>query len=183
MKKITAFLLTLTMLLLLCSCEMQERQYSTYNPRIYYDMPQTEVDQILSEKYDTVNFGDEITYSISTSQDFMKIDSEFAVAPTVTYKFEDGKLKAISQHYKFSTGMPSSILDLYNTYLAVALGIDEVEIKNETSERDDGTVWNYISSAMYETETEDVSLISFKDYEGNVTSIYIDFSSNNRKYF
>lgn len=182
MKKITAFLLTITMILFLCSCGTEERQYSTYNPNIYYDMPQNEVDKILSEKYDTVNFGDKITYSISTVQDFMKIDPDVAVAPTVSYEFEDGRLKTISQHYIFSNGMPNSILDLYNTYLAIALGVDEVEIKQETSELDDGTVWNYISAAVYELENEQVYLISINDFYGNANSIFIDFSSNKKSF-
>ena len=182
MKKITAFLLAITMILFLCSCGTEERQYSTYNPNIYYDMSQNEVDKILSEKYDTINFGDKITYSISTDQDFMKIDPDIAVAPTVSYEFEDDKLKAISQQYKFSSGMPSSILDLYNTHLAIALGVDEVEIKQETSELDDGTVWNYISAAIYELENERVYLMSTNDFHGNVNNIYIDFSSNKRSF-
>ena len=178
MKKIEVFILGFAMLLILCSCESQERLYSTYNPEIYYGMPQNEVDKILSEKYTTINFGDEINYWISEDQDFMKIDPEFAVPPSVTYKFVDGKLDEINHKYEFPNGVPGSLVELYNTYLAVALDFEEVEIQQWSKEIADGVVWNYFNTAGYEKGDESIILISSNSIDGYIEDLRITFSKS-----
>lgn len=176
MKKIVSMGLVACALLLLCSCESEERVYSTYNPSVYYGMPQSEVDKLLSEKYLTVNFGDEIKYDIKESQDFMNIDSEFAIAPEVTYKFKDGKLDKITQSYNFPDGLPCSIADLYNTYLALALQVDEVSLEPWSNEASSGNVWLYFETADYDSENESIFFISCNDVDNNIDSIDISFS-------
>lgn len=178
MKKIVSVGLVACAALLMCSCESEERVYSTYNPSVYYGMPQSEVDKVLSEKYSTINFGDEIKYDILISQDFMDIDPKFAVAPEVTYKFKDGKLDKITQTYDFFDGLPSNIADLYNTYLALALNVDEQELQLWSHEMEDGSVWVYFESANYYNEKESIFFISSNSTDGNIDSIDISFSRN-----
>lgn len=162
--------------MLLCSCNSEEHVYSTYNPSVYYGMSQSEVDKMLSDKYSTVSFGDKITYDISISQDFMNIDPDFAIAPEVTYKFKDGKLDKITQTYEFPDGLPSSIADLYNTYLAIALDATEENLDPWSSEIDDGLMWTYFESAYYSKEDESVFFISSNSTDGSIKSIDISFS-------
>lgn len=177
MKKVVSLGLIAVSVLALCSCDSTERIYSTYNPNVYYGMSQDQVDKILSEKYSTTNFGDEIKYDILTSQDFMRIDSEFAVAPEVTYKFKDGKLDEITQTYDFPDGMPSNIADIYNTYFALALKVDEESLEPWSHELPDGTVIFRFESAYYDNENEFISLTSSSSADGNLIDIDISFSS------
>lgn len=176
MKKILSMGLAACAALLLCSCENEERVYSTYNPSVYYGMPQSEVDKVLSEKYTTVNFGDEIKCRILISQDFMDIDPVFAVAPEVTYKFKDGKLDKITQTYDFPDGLPSSIADLYNTYLAIALKADEETLEPWSHELSDGTVLFRFESAYYYNENESISFTSTSSSDDYLEDIDISFS-------
>lgn len=178
MKRKMLFGVVVCAAVLLCSCESSKHLYSTYNPNVYYGMSQSEVDKMLSEKYTTANFGDEIQYDISASQDFMNIDSEFAVAPEVTYKFSDGKLEKITQTYTFPEGTPSSIIELYNTYLALALQEDEAVIEQESMEVAENVKWNYFSTASYWKENELIFFISSNTIDGNVKSIDITFSQS-----
>lgn len=180
MKKIVSMGLVACATLLLCSCESEERVYSTYNPSVYYGMPQSEVDKVLSEKYSTINFGDEIKYDILISQDFMDIDSEFAVAPEVTYKFKNGKLDEITQTYDFPDGLPSSIADIYNTYLALALKVSEESLEPWSHELPDGTILFRFETAYYDNENESISLTSSSSADGNIQDIDISFSSRKK---
>ncbi len=175
MRKIKVLVLTFLMLFTLCSCEKIEYLYSTYNPEIYYGMPQSDVNRILSRNFSTINFDDEISYSITEEQDFMKIDSEFAVSPEITYKFVDGKLDEINHKYEFSDGIPSSIVELYNTYLAIALDLEENEIQQWTSEISEDIVWNYFNTVVYEKGNERIYLISSNSVDGYIEDITISF--------
>ncbi len=176
MKKVVSLGLIAVSVLALCSCDSTERIYSTYNPSVYYGMSQSQVDKILSEKYSIVNFGNEITYNILISQDFMNIDPQFAVVPEVAYKFDSGKLEKITQTYDFPDGLSSNIADSYNTYLALALKTEEESLDPWTREMSDGSVWTYFQTTSYETDNELITFVSSNSIDGCIDSISISFS-------
>ncbi len=176
MKKAVSLGLIAAFVLALCSCDSTERIYSTYNPNVYYGMSQSQVNKILSEEYSTVNSGDEITYNILIAQDFINIDPQFAFAPEVSYKFDSGKLEKITQTYDFPDGLSSDIADSYNTYLALALKVDEESLDPWTHEMSDGSVWTYFQTASYENDNELITFVSSNSIDGCIDSISISFS-------
>lgn len=178
MKKTLSIGLVICASLLLCSCKNEEHMYSTYNPSVYYGMPQSEVDKILSENHLTVKLGDTITYDIPISQDFLDIDSEYAVAPEVTYKFVDGKLDEITHTYNFPEGTPSDVADLYNTHLASAIQLEKSELEQQSTEVAENVVWNYFSTTDYWKGDEMIFFLSSNSIDGSIKYIEITFTKS-----
>ena len=178
MKKIMLILISVLMLFTACGSPLgnsaepeEEKIYTFFNHNIYWGISQNEADEILSAKYRTVNSGNTITYSLSKDEDLLKPDDLFAIPTDIKLEFENDKLVKISQYYHYDTLLPSNFGSLFNTYLFIALGMDD---ENELHERYSETLQALTAQwSQYELENENVTL--FVNYVLDTTDVSISF--------
>ena len=178
MKKIMLILISVVMIFTACGSASgnspepeEEKIYTFFNHNIYWGISQNEADEILSQKYRTINSGQTIKYTLSASEDFFKPDDLFAIPTDIKLEFEDDKLVKISQDYHYGTLLPSNFGSLFNTYLFIALGADD---ENELHEHYSEKLQTLMAQwSKYELENEEITL--FVNYGIDTTDVSIDF--------
>ena len=150
MKKFIVLLLCCAMLFTSCT---GKKIYTFFNHNIYWGISQNKADEILSEKYNTTNSGKTITYLLSKDEDFLKPDELVAAIPEIELTFENDKLVKIEQSYHYNTSLPESMGELFNTYLYIALGVEEEELYEA-----DGSEIHSMQLAVYYIENEEVTI-------------------------